>query len=84
MVIAVPFKIKYTHRMKNKDHEIINSHNIRLARIDSQKVFVDKMIKDLQKQYHTLCDDWEETWRSKQHYINEHGLLTRKKLEASK
>jgi hypothetical protein len=58
--------------MKSKDHDqIIEHHNIRLARIDSQKVFVEKLIKDLQKQYHTLSDDWDETWRSKQQYIND-------------
>jgi hypothetical protein len=59
--------------MENKDHEqILTSHDIRLIRIDSQKKFVEQMIKDLQKQYTTLSDDWDETWRSRQHYINKH------------
>ena len=66
--------------MNNKDYqEILQSHNIRLARIDSQKKFVENMIKDLEKQFTTLCDDWEETWRIRQDFKNEHG-----KLEASK
>ena len=66
--------------MNNKDYqEILQSHNIRLARIDSQKKFVENMIKDLEKQFTTLCDDWEETWRIRQDFKNEHG-----ELEASK
>jgi hypothetical protein len=59
--------------MKNKDYEqILTSHDIRLIRIDSQKKFVEQMIKDLQKQYTTLSDDWDEAWRSRQYYINKH------------
>ena len=62
--------------MNNKDYqEILQAHNIRLARIDSQKKFVENMIKDLEKQFTTLCDDWEETWRIRQDFKNEHGEL---------
>jgi hypothetical protein len=58
--------------MKNKDHdEIITAHNHRLIRIDAQKRFVEKMIKDLEKQFFTLYEDWNETWRERQQYINE-------------
>ena len=66
--------------MNNKDYqEILQSHNIRLARIDSQKKFVENMIKDLEKQFTTLCDDWEETWRIRQDFKNEHGELAASK-----
>jgi hypothetical protein len=62
--------------MNNKDYqEILQAHNIRLARIDSQKKFVENMIKDLEKQFTVLCDDWEETWRIRQDFKNEHGEL---------
>jgi hypothetical protein len=57
--------------MKNKEQDqIIESHNHRLIRIDAQKKLVEKMIKDLEKQFFTLNEDWDETWRSRQHYIN--------------
>jgi predicted nuclease with TOPRIM domain len=57
--------------MKNKEHnKIIESHNNRLIRIDAQKRLIEKMIKDLEKQFSTLSDEWDETWRSRQYYIN--------------
>jgi len=58
--------------MKNKEHEqILEAHNHRLIRIDAQKRLVEKMIKDLEKQFFTLNEDWDETWRERQQYINE-------------
>ena len=57
--------------MKNKEQDqIIESHNHRLIRIDAQKKLVVKMIKDLEKQFFTLNEAWDETWKSPQHYIN--------------
>jgi ArsR family metal-binding transcriptional regulator len=57
--------------MKDKEYnDIITTHNHRLIRIDSQKKFVEQMIKDLNKQYADLSDDWDETWRSRQYYVN--------------
>jgi hypothetical protein len=59
--------------MKNKEHEqILEAHNHRLIRIDAQKRFVEKMIKDLEKQFFTLNEDWDETWRERQEFINKH------------
>jgi len=67
--------------MKNKEHEqILEAHNHRLIRIDAQKRLVEKMIKDLEKQFFTLNEDWDETWRERQQYINERE----EKLVASK
>jgi len=59
--------------MKNEEHEqILEAHNHRLIRIDAQKRLVEKMIKDLEKQFFTLNEDWDETWRERQQCINEH------------
>jgi hypothetical protein len=59
--------------MKNKEHEqVLEAHNHRLIRIDAQKRLVEKMIKELEKQFFTLNEDWDETWRERQQYINEH------------
>jgi len=58
--------------MENKDYQdILTAHNHRLIRIDAQKKFVEQMIKDLEKQFFTLYEDWNETWRERQQYINE-------------
>ena len=59
--------------MKNKDYEeILQAYNHRLIRIDSRKKFLEEIIKDFQVTYQTLSDDWNETWREKQEFINEH------------
>jgi len=67
--------------MKNKEHEqILEAHNHRLIRIDAQKRLIEKMIKDLEKQFFTLNEDWDETWRERQQYIIEQEVM----LAASK
>lgn len=59
--------------MENKEYQdILTAHTHRLIRIDSQKVLVEKMIKDLENQWKTLSDDHAEAWRSRQYYINKH------------
>jgi hypothetical protein len=81
LVIAVPLKIKYTHRMKNESYEIIvTGYNNQLLRWDARKRVLEDMIKELDAQYSTACDAWEGAWRERQQYINEHE----EKLEASK
>ena len=66
--------------IKLMEDQIIESRNHRLIRIDAQKRLVEKMIKDLEKQFFTLNEDWDETWRERQQYINERE----EKLAASK
>ena len=66
--------------MKNNDYEtILNGYNNQLIRLDARKRVIDEMIKDLGVQYTKIADEWDNVWRERQQYINEHE----EKLEAS-
>jgi len=59
--------------MKNKDYEIIvTGYNNQLLRWDARKKVLDEMIKNLVDQHHAACSEWDDVWRERQQYINEH------------
>ena len=66
--------------MKNEEHEIIvTGYNNQLLCWDARKKVLDEMIKNLVDQHHTACSEWDDVWRERQQYINEH----KEKLAAS-
>jgi hypothetical protein len=71
--IACSRTFLHTGSMTNKEYqEILQTYNHRLIRIDTRKEFLADIIEDFQHSYQTLCDDWDESWREKQEFINRH------------
>ena len=59
--------------MKNETYDqVVNGYTNQLLHWDARKKVLAEMIKDLNAQYTTAYETWDNVWRERQQYINEH------------